>query len=398
MLRNAEDDKLQNELKQNKKEEEDKEEEDRNQQLIRALTGRKKPPTRKEKKAERRDERKEEKKVEAKAKEEAKPKVKPTKKGAPKAPAKEAPKAPAKEAPKEPAKVPEVKPKVEKAPKVKPKAEKAPEVPKPEVKAPPPAPKPTVKPPAEKIKPSVITGGDKGIMNMIKQHEGAIPYPYKDSKGLWTIGVGHLIGDGKSLPSQYEAYKNNGGPYDKKNNKTPALTEAEMEALFIKDFESHKKKAMKAPGWNNANETGQAALIDLTYNMGAWWTIFKKASAAMEQGDFNKAADQLQYKNPETKELSLWYQQVKGRAVKIVDMVRQGGKSTQKSEPTEIPKSTGQSIDASSKENKDLKNVPNDGPAPMIINNNTNTQQSSGTPPNRQGGDDRSAYQKKNQG
>jgi len=106
----------------------------------------------------------------------------------------------------------------------------------------------------------------------------------------------------------------------------------------------------------------------------------------------------LQYKNPETKELSLWYQQVKGRAVKIVDMVRQGGKSTQKSEPTEIPKSTGQSIDASSKENKDLKNVPNDGPAPMIINNNTNTQQSSGTPPNRQGGDDRSAYQKKNQG
>jgi hypothetical protein len=138
MLRNAEDDKLQNELKQNKREEEDKEEKDRNQQLIRALTGRKKEPTRKEKKAERRAERKEEKKVEAKAKEEAKPKVKPTKKGAPKAPAKEAPK--------EPAKVPEVKPKVEKAPKVKPKAEKAPEVSKPEVKAPPPAPKPTVKP------------------------------------------------------------------------------------------------------------------------------------------------------------------------------------------------------------------------------------------------------------
>ena len=398
MLRNAEDEKLQNELKQNKREEEDKEEEDRNQQLIRALTGRKKPPTKKEK-----EKAKEKKPEEEKPTEPPKPTV-PKGKGKGKAPTKAPEKPAAKEAPKAPTKAPE-KPAAKEAPKaptkapeVKPKVEKAPEVPKPEVKAPPPAPKPTVKPPAEKIKPPVMTGGDKGIMNMIKQHEGAIPYPYKDSKGLWTIGVGHLIGDGKSLPSEYEAYKNNGGPYDKKNNKTPVLTEAEMEALFIKDFESHKKKAMKAPGWNNANETGQAALIDLTYNMGAWWTIFKKASAAMEQGDFNRAADQLQYKDPETKELSLWYQQVKGRAVKIVDMVRQGGKSTQKSEPTEIPKSTGQSIDSSSKENKDLKNTKNDKSAPTVINNNTNTQQNSTNKPKRQEEDDRSAYQKKAQG
>jgi len=157
MLRNAEDDKLQNELKQNKKEEEDKEENDRNQQLIRALTGRKKEPTRKEKKAERRAERKEEKKIEAEAaKKEAKPEVKPKKE--------EAPKAPAKAPEKPPAKAPE-KPKVEKAPE-KPPA-KAPEKPTAA-----PAPKPEVKPPtaAPAAKPPIIgtaagkLGGAAGLV------------------------------------------------------------------------------------------------------------------------------------------------------------------------------------------------------------------------------------------
>ena len=35
---------------------------------------------------------------------------------------------------------------------------------------------------------------------MIIAHEGVRYKPYKDSLGLWTVGVGHLIGDGKTLP------------------------------------------------------------------------------------------------------------------------------------------------------------------------------------------------------
>jgi putative chitinase len=128
--------------------------------LIRALTGRKKPPTKKEKVKEKKPE-------EEKPTEPPKPTVpkgkgkgKAPAKEAPKAPAKEAPKAPAKEAPKAPAKVPE-----------KPTAAPAP---KPEVKPPTaaPAPKPEVKPPtaAPAAKPSIIgkaagkLGGAAGLV------------------------------------------------------------------------------------------------------------------------------------------------------------------------------------------------------------------------------------------
>ena len=43
---------------------------------------------------------------------------------------------------------------------------------------------------------------DKCI-NMIKHHEGFVRKPYQDPIGLWTVGVGHLIGDGKKLPKEW---------------------------------------------------------------------------------------------------------------------------------------------------------------------------------------------------
>ena len=38
---------------------------------------------------------------------------------------------------------------------------------------------------------------------LIKHHEGVRSRPYKCPAGLWTVGVGHLIGDGKSLPADW---------------------------------------------------------------------------------------------------------------------------------------------------------------------------------------------------
>lgn len=38
---------------------------------------------------------------------------------------------------------------------------------------------------------------------MIKHHEGVRFKPYRCPAGLWTVGVGHLIGDGKSLPPEW---------------------------------------------------------------------------------------------------------------------------------------------------------------------------------------------------
>ena len=132
-----------------------------------------------------------------------------------------------------------------------------------------------------------ISGMDD-IKKMIKGYEGkGIPgkpgQPYQDSKGLWTVGYGHLIGDGTTGP----------GPYAGKT-----LSEEEMDALFEVDFAKHVKMAEKAPGWNMANESGKAAMIDLTYNMGPGWYIkFKAAARALKEGDFARAAAELLYKD-----------------------------------------------------------------------------------------------------
>lgn len=43
---------------------------------------------------------------------------------------------------------------------------------------------------------------DIGI-RFITHHEGVRLSPYKDCIGLWTIGIGHLIGNGKDLPEEW---------------------------------------------------------------------------------------------------------------------------------------------------------------------------------------------------
>lgn len=40
-------------------------------------------------------------------------------------------------------------------------------------------------------------------LSMLKKHEGVRFRPYKCPAGLWTVGVGHLIGDGRTLPDQW---------------------------------------------------------------------------------------------------------------------------------------------------------------------------------------------------
>ena len=43
----------------------------------------------------------------------------------------------------------------------------------------------------------------KEAIKLIKHHEGVRNKPYKCPAGLWTVGVGHLIGDGKTLPASW---------------------------------------------------------------------------------------------------------------------------------------------------------------------------------------------------
>jgi len=60
----------------------------------------------------------------------------------------------------------------------------------------------------------------KAGIALIKHHEGVRSRPYRCPANLWTVGVGHLIGDGKLLPDSW--------------NRT--FTEAEIDGLLKSDL------------------------------------------------------------------------------------------------------------------------------------------------------------------
>lgn len=156
--------------------------------------------------------------------------------------------------------------------------------------------------PQSKMGLQLPSGSDADTKKMIIHHEGIRHRPYKDSLGLWTVGVGHLIGDGKSLPPEYNR----------------EFTNEEVMQMFDRDFEHHKQAAEKIPGYDNLNDKGQAALVDLTFNMGpAWYKKWPNFTRNLKEGDTEGAAKSL--------EDSKWYTQVGRRAPTIVSLIRQGG-------------------------------------------------------------------------
>lgn len=144
-----------------------------------------------------------------------------------------------------------------------------------------------------------VPAGDDGTKAFIKENEGLSYTPYKDSLGLWHIGYGHLIGNGKTLPKEFNR----------------RFTQEEVDALFEKDYARHRKAAEKIPNFNKLNDSGKTALTDLTYNMGPnWYKKWPRFTAAMEKGDIAGAIASL--------ENSKWYGQVGGRAPKVISLLR----------------------------------------------------------------------------
>ena len=144
-------------------------------------------------------------------------------------------------------------------------------------------------------------GGVGGVRKvagpMIKDHEGFRSQIYKDTQGNNTIGYGHLV-----LDHELERFKN-------------GITKEQAEDLFDKDYLYHAKAAAMIPGFGRASTEQKAALIDLTYNMGAGWDQgFPKFRKAFSEGRYNEAANELVNSD--------WYNQVARRGPVIVNMIR----------------------------------------------------------------------------
>jgi len=171
-----------------------------------------------------------------------------------------------------------------------------------------------------KTEPTVNTIIDDQLKQKIRTHEGAVPYPYKDSRGYWTIGIGHLLNpeNKKVLPKKYQQYAQNQDANFRGNNTTPALTPEQIESLFAKDYEKHRKEASKFLEFNQLGPSGQAAITDLVFNMGAGkLSGFKKMFEGIRKGDTAQVERELKNSN-------YWNQVQNSRKNWVLENLKQG--------------------------------------------------------------------------
>ena len=145
------------------------------------------------------------------------------------------------------------------------------------------------------------------IRELLTLDEGRVNHIYPDSEDISTIGVGHNV-EARPLPEDIQDYLDAHGE----------ITEAMIDRLLTSDIEMATFDALELwPNLRSFSENRQAALIDLSFNMGEpTLREFIQTNKAINEGHWEEAAFHLIK--------SLWFRQVGSRGKRIVAMIRKG--------------------------------------------------------------------------
>lgn len=142
---------------------------------------------------------------------------------------------------------------------------------------------------------------NKALREELTRDEGYQLKAYKDSVGLWTIGVGHLLGQAQRMSE---------------------ITHEEAMALLDMDIQIARAVAWKwVPNlWNWDMELGgdvrQRVVINMAFNLGNRLGTFKNTLASLNAGNWQDASERMLQ--------SKWATQVGQRAVRLSKMIRTG--------------------------------------------------------------------------
>ena len=117
---------------------------------------------------------------------------------------------------------------------------------------------------------------EQGI-KLIRHHEGVRSRPYRCPAGLWTVGVGHLIGDGKSLPESW--------------NKT--FTAEEIDGLLKSDLRRFERGVLKMLPNVPLRQCEFDALVSFSFNLGLGTFQRSGVRQALLRGDKEGAMESL---------------------------------------------------------------------------------------------------------
>lgn len=131
------------------------------------------------------------------------------------------------------------------------------------------------------------------LESQLTRHEGLRLKPYNDTVGKLTIGIGRNLDD-------------------------VGISEAEASLLLKNDIAKVTQDLTDHLGWwNSLDEPRRIVLANMCFNLGITRLLgFPKFLTALQNGDYEKAADHMKD--------SLWYKQVKGRAVELEQIMRSG--------------------------------------------------------------------------
>lgn len=123
------------------------------------------------------------------------------------------------------------------------------------------------------------------MINRLILHEGLKLNPYKDTKGLLTIGIGRCI---ETNPFTYEEIKAVG---DWQNGITRNAAYMLCKNDIIRCINELKKNISF---FEKLDQERQYVLIDMCFNMGINKLLcFKKMLSALGIGNYNKAAEEI---------------------------------------------------------------------------------------------------------
>jgi lysozyme len=114
-------------------------------------------------------------------------------------------------------------------------------------------------------------------IKLIKHHEGVRNRPYRCPANLYTVGVGHLIGDGKSLPESW--------------NKT--FTEAEIDGILKSDLRRFELGVHKMLPNVPLRQHEFDAIISFCFNLGLGCFQRSTLRQALLRGDKKAAMESL---------------------------------------------------------------------------------------------------------
>lgn len=140
---------------------------------------------------------------------------------------------------------------------------------------------------------------------MLSREEGWCSFPYRDTRGLWTIGCGHLIDSrkGGQLPEYIRAFP---------------LVDDDILRVLNDDIDVCIGQLNRyLPWWHRLTDRRKHVLISMVFQLGISGVLaFRRMIEALEKEDYSGAAKEMQD--------SKWAEQTPGRVDRMAAMMLAG--------------------------------------------------------------------------